>query len=217
MTILSGKPLLQIAPPTLPNPDGQYTALWQEQYNNILRLYFQRLSAFQSAVISPQSGGASFFMPHATFFSDVDQTLASADTATLVSFGAVNSFSEVLGVNINGVADTDIEVDFTGMYKVEVNLQVRSTTAASKDITVWLRKNSVDLPNSARRVTFNKTGGEEFTYSVNIDLQSSDTLQVVWAATSTDVILNYVAASAPYPAIPSAIISINHASNVLLE
>lgn len=218
MTLPTGKPLNQVASPALPQPVREgYSPIWQDQFNNILRLYFQQLNNTTNGLLSPQSGGASLFFPHGVFKSSSSQTLSAVDTATLVSFGTASSIAEVLGVSINGGANTDITVLYSGTYRVDVYLQMRSSTGASKDVTVWLRRNSIDVADSARRVTFNANATESFFYGITIELQAEDVLQVIWAANDTNVILEYTAASTPYPAIPSAILSVNHASNVLLD
>jgi len=119
-------------------------------------------------------------------------------------------------MSLNGGSNTELTVDYAGVYQINVNLQVRSTTASAKNVYVWLQKNGVDVANSARRVTLTINGGTPFFYGINIELGAGDVLKVIWGADSTNATLNYVAASSPYPAIPSAILSVTHVSNVLL-
>lgn len=213
----TGKPIRQVAPPALPQAPSAYSRTFQDQNNSVLRLYFNQLNNVANSLISPSSGGAALFLPHGSFRSDQDQTVSSINTATLMSFPEVFSASEVLGVHINGGANTDIQVDFNGVYHISINLQVGSANNTSKDITVWLRRNGTDIPNSGRRSTIGKTGGTVVSYSVTVELKETDVLQVVWATNNTGLSLSSTAASAPYPAIPSAIISITHQSNVRLD
>jgi hypothetical protein len=47
LIITSEEELNQIAPPALPQPTVQYSRQYQDQFNNVLRLYFNRITALQ--------------------------------------------------------------------------------------------------------------------------------------------------------------------------
>jgi hypothetical protein len=47
LIITSEEELNRIAPPALPQPTVQYSRQYQDQFNNVLRLYFNRITALQ--------------------------------------------------------------------------------------------------------------------------------------------------------------------------
>ena len=56
--------LTKVVPPNLPVAQMDYTRLYQEQLNNVLRLYFNRLNEDVNAVIG-LSGGRFLQFPYA--------------------------------------------------------------------------------------------------------------------------------------------------------
>lgn len=218
MTLKAGKPLNQVVAPMLPQPvRDAYSPVWQDQFNNVLRLYFNQLNNLANGLISVESGGAVFFKPHAVYYSSVTQTALAVNTAYPVSFENVFTDSTQLGIEINGGVHANITVLYPGVYQIMALLQVYSSTSTAKEITVWLRRDSVDIPYSAQRTTLAKTGYDQVTYIYNVELRADEVVSLMWATNDLNASLQSAAPSAPYPGIPSATISITHTSNVLLE
>ena len=56
MATVVTKALQQIQQPALPLPPAEYNKLYQDQYNNVLRLYFNRLTNAMNAVTGEYAG-----------------------------------------------------------------------------------------------------------------------------------------------------------------
>jgi hypothetical protein len=103
--------LLSPAPPNLPLADNDYTRHYQDQLNNVLRLYFTQLRNVTEQLVGP-NGGQFIDCPNGLFFDTVDQTFALANTAYPVVFNQtylnnavalVPGSTSRIGVSIPGV------------------------------------------------------------------------------------------------------------------
>jgi len=201
--------------PALPQATVEYQRQYQDQLNNVLRIYFNQLDNATNAITSDLAGGSLLYFPHGAFVSTTSQTMPTADSARLISFPDTLAGTEIIGMSV--VNGNRVLFEYAGAYQISVNLHVRSTSAADKDVTVWLRKNGVDIPNSARRETLRGVGSSIIEYTLSVELAALSYIEVVWAANNSNVELTATAANAPYPAVPSAIVNIEQKSNVLLE
>jgi len=86
--ITSETELSKIAAPNLPLATREYSPLYIDQLNNVLRLYFNRLDNLL-AQLQTSSGGAGIRLPYGAFSSDQDQT-TTANTATLMTLNTTD-------------------------------------------------------------------------------------------------------------------------------
>ena len=141
-------------------------------------------------------------LDYGTFSSTVTQTLGAINTATAIT---LNTTSLSNGVTIGSPASR-LVVAQTGFYQINVSLQLTSSSASSKNIYFWLRKNGVDVANTTNAITNDINNGFISTALVrDISLQANDYVEIYWAADSTDVSLSAIAASSFAPAAPSVI------------
>ncbi len=135
--------------------------------------------------------------------STVDQT-GSTSAATAVTFNTNTS-----GTGINVLTNTQITFTEAGTYMVAPNLQFRNTDAADNDVTIWLRKNGTNLANSATIVTVPKAGDGGTTFFQILfyeTVTAGQYIEIMWLPENVAVTLDYTAAGAIAPAIPSAIV-----------
>lgn len=215
--------------PSLPVPTFDYSQKQQDQFQNALRLYFNRVDDFLAALSTP-AGGSGVAFPHIAASDSTDQYAGGNDTPTVVAW---NTLDSGLGWTLN--APGSATADFAGVYKITYSAQLANTANAAHDAVFWLKINTgsglVDVPNSATIFTLpaRKSAGvpafvaaySEITFSVN----SGDVVELWWA---TDLAYNPVgpvdgvyifhdaAQTVPYarPAIPSVIGSITFVSAV---
>jgi hypothetical protein len=96
-----------------------------------------------------------------------------------------------------------------GLYDIQYNLQLVSTNAAAKDVWVWARKNGLDIPLSARRVSITGNGVETvLAGNFFVSMVFNDRFEIYWAADSTSVRLDAPPSTTFAPAIPSVRISV---------
>lgn len=135
--------------------------------------------------------------------STVDQT-GNVSAATAVTFNSGTS-----GTGINIVTSTQITFTDAGTYMIAPNLQFKNTDTVDNDVTVWLRKNGTNIANSATIITVPKAadGGNAFFQILYYDtVTAGQYIEVMWLPENVAVTIDYTAAGAIAPAIPSAIV-----------
>lgn len=204
------------APPALPNgPDGQYSRQYQDQLNQILRLYFNQLNGVLSSLSGPR--GAKYInAPYAAIQRTTDKSFA-ANTATQITFDQ-NDF-------LNGCSNdgTDgISVDQAGIYNYQFSVQFRNSDTQIHGAWVWLRINGVDAPGTGSKFDVSSKHGGVDGFVIGacnfyVQLETGDTVEM-WAAVD-DVAVTFDAESAqtsPFamPAIPSVVATLSFVSSV---
>jgi hypothetical protein len=142
---------------------------------------------------------------YGTFASSADQTLATPDTATAITFNTTDISHNVA----IGSPTSRLVVDEAGLYQVAISAQLTSGSGSAKNIFIWLDKNGSNVPNSTRTVTLS-ANSQFFPFSTTYDisLAATDYVRVMWASSNTNVTLDAIAASAFAPAAPSVIVSV---------
>ncbi len=163
---------------------------------------YNRLFLPVSLVVSKRSKYPSY---HGRFYSTTSQS-TSTNTPTLINF---NRIEESLGFHLaNG---TELVVENTGTYYLHFRLQLSSTTASTQTINSWYRLNGSDVPYSANEYTLSGNGLALIARHEMLDLNTNDYIQIVWAASSSNVSLtSQPAQTAPFtmPSVPSMALSI---------
>lgn len=138
------------------------------------------------------------------------QALSTVDqTGNIAAATAITFNSGTTGTGINITSNSRITFTDAGTYMIAPSLQFRNTDSQDHDVTVWFRKNGTDIPNSATVVTVAKTGdgGAAFFQIVFYEtVTAGQYIEVMWLPEDIDITLDYVAAGAIAPAIPSAIV-----------
>ena len=192
-----------VVAPALPVAPPDYETGFFNRLSNILRLYFNRLDSIINALLDV-NGGAFLSSPYGAFAQASVQTFAAANTPYVV---VLNTTQGAGGVSLSS---NRINFEIDGIYNVIYNMQFTNSDTVEQDCTVWLRKNSVDLPNSAAYFTIGKRHGSvdgttDQTGHFGFLAVAGDYIEIVAAVTSTTVSLYYEPAQvAPYahPSVP---------------
>jgi hypothetical protein len=103
---------------------------------------------------------------------------------------------------------------------VQFSVQFANTDTQIHDADIWMRKNGSDLTNSNSQFSIpNSHGGTDghliAALNLFVDLAANDYVELMWAAASTQVKLEYIGtqSSPTRPATPSAIVTIQHISD----
>lgn len=140
------------------------------------------------------------------FSATTDQLVAVVNTAYPVTF---NSTSITNGVTLTGSPTTRVTVPASGLYRVQVNMQIASTSSSAKSFWCWFRKNGVDIPNSARITTSNINNGfVSMTHDCTVSLAANEYIEVMYAGDDTNIFLDSTAATAFAPASPAVQVTI---------
>ena len=141
-------------------------------------------------------------------YSTVDQTNPTANAENLMIFGTTG-ISNGISIVTNGTALTRITMSNAGLYNIQFSAQLSQTSGGSANSFIWLKKNGANVDNTAgdTRVAGN---GDRIMAAWNyvVSAAAGDYYELAWAATDTSVILDYIAASAPVPAVPSVILTV---------
>lgn len=141
-------------------------------------------------------------LSYGTFSSTADQTLAAINTATPVTYTTTEISN---GVTIGSPASRLVIAD-SGFYHIAVSAQLTSSSSSAKNIFFWLSKNGTAIPDTTRAITLSDNASyTPFSSTYDLSLLSTDYIQVMWAADSTAITLDAVAASGFAPTAPSII------------
>ena len=176
----------QVASPNLPLAPIDYDSRYQEQLNNVLRLYFNRLDAILDQL-------KTFSVPYGAFSSDQDQT-AVANTATLMTLNTTD-FSN--GVSI---ATSKITVATAGIYNLQFSAQFQNTDTSFQDVYIWLKQSGVDIPGSTGFVSIpNRHAGTDghtiVGWNYFLSMTAGQYIEIYWSVPNVAVSIQHLAAS----------------------
>lgn len=144
-------------------------------------------------------------LDYGSFDATTDKTLAAIDTATAITLDNTLSANGVT----RGTPTSRMVVAQAGFYTVSASLQLTSGSLSPKNVYFWLRKNGSDVADSARAITVDiNTGYVPIALNYTVSLQAADYVELYWAADSTAVTLDALAASAFAPAAPSVLVAV---------
>ena len=184
--------IINPAVPNLPLGTEQYERRYQDQFTNILRLYFNQLRNSLSELFS-NDGGKYISYPYGAFSSDQDQT-ATANTATLMTFNTTD-FANSVRIN-----DSKITVTGPGIYNLQFSAQFQNTDTAFQDVYIWLRQNDVDIPGSTGFVSIpNRHAGTDghsiVGWNYFLSMNANDYVQIYWSVPNTAITIQHLNAS----------------------
>lgn len=145
---------------------------------------------------------------YASFSDTTDQTANVANTAYEVRFNTTDIASGHYLRN-----NTEIVCNTAGVFNYQFSLQFVSTSSSVHDAYIWIRKNNVDVPNTATIITFssNKQYGVA-AWNYFVDMEPGDHIHLMWAASDARVSIVAPPATAFCPAVPSAIMTVSQVS-----
>jgi hypothetical protein len=178
--------------PNLPLAPNEYDRQFQDQFENILRLYFNQLDSAFGALLGP-TGAKYLKFPYGAFSSDQDQT-ATANTATLMTLNTTDFANEV------SISSSEITVVNAGIYNLQFSAQFQNTDTAFQDVYIWLRQNGVDIPGSTGFVSVpNRHAGTDghaiVGWNYFLNMAAGDHIEIYWSVPNAAVSIQHLAAS----------------------
>lgn len=144
---------------------------------------------------------------YGAFVSTQDQTIGTVGTPQAVTFNTTNISR---GVSV-GSPNSRIYVTKQGVYNFQFSLQIDKTSGGKGTIWVWPRVNGVDIADSASVVTIKDNDSETVpAWNFVLALNAGDYFELMWDVDTADLRLEYFAASATVPEIPSAILTVTN-------
>jgi hypothetical protein len=142
---------------------------------------------------------------YGVFTKTTDQTPAVINTEYLLTFDNTQISN---GVTIGGTT-SQIIVPESGLYQFDATVQLTSGSSSAKNIWVWWKKNGTAIANSARLVTSDVNNGYiPIALNETVSLSANEYVELAFAADSTNVTVDSVAATAFAPAAPAVVLSV---------
>lgn len=142
---------------------------------------------------------------YGSFYDTTTQTAAAINTAYAMTF---NTTDLSVGVT-RGSPTSRIYVDRPNVYNVQFSAQLDKTAGGDALIWIWLRKNGVDVPDSAGQVRVQGNNSELLAaWNYLVQLNAGDYIEIMWEVDDTSIQLLYDTATAVHPAVPSVILTV---------
>jgi hypothetical protein len=186
--------IINPAVPNLPLGTDEYERRYQDQFTNILRLYFNQLRNSLADLLS-NAGGRYISFPYGAFSSYTSQS-TTANTATLLTLSNTD-FSNSVSLQTG----SKMTVENAGIYNLQFSVQVQNLDNAPQDVYIWLRQNGTDIVGSTGVVGLlaRKNPGDPSHdikgWNYFLSMNANDYVQIYWSTTDLDVTLPTYAAS----------------------
>jgi len=189
--------IINPAPPNLPLGTDTYERRYQDQFTNVLRLYFNQL---QNALteLTGNAGGKYLAFPYGAFSSYTSQS-TTANTATLLTLSNTD-FANAVSLQTG----SKITVENAGVYNLQFSVQVQNLDNAPQDMYIWLRQNGTDIVGSTGVLGLpaRKNPGDPSHdikgWNYFLSMNAGDYVQIYWSPTiATFTIPTYAASGTP--------------------
>ena len=206
--------LSPVSPPALPLAREQYDRPYQDQLNNVLRLYFEKLTSNVNNVTNA-TGGRHLQFPYAAIQRTTDKTF-TANTATQITFDQNDYLNGCTNDGTDGIT-----VNYNGLYNYQFSVQLKNTDTQIHSAWIWLRVNNVDVPGTGSKFDVISSHGGTPGYVIAacnfyVDAVAGDTIEMWAAVNNTAVTFEAEAAqTSPFamPSIPSVVATLTFVSS----
>ena len=141
---------------------------------------------------------------YGNFFDTTTQTVIGINTYQPVRLNTTDLSNQVSIAN-----SSHIVVANSGVYNIQFSLQIDKTQGSQAHIYIWLKKNGVDVSNSASEVSVQGTLSETIAaWNFVVASNANDYYELMWSATDIHIRLKAVSANGVVPEIPSVIVSV---------
>ena len=142
---------------------------------------------------------------YGSFYDTTTQTAAAINTAYAMTF---NTTDLSVGVT-RGSPTSRIYVDRPNVYNIQFSAQLDKTSGGVGLVWIWLRKNGVNVPDSAGQIRIQGNDAEVVAgWNYIIQLNAGDYIELMWEVDDTSVQILYDPATAVHPAVPSVILTV---------
>lgn len=215
--------ILPTIAPRLPAATTDYTQQYQDQFTNILRLYFNGIDTTFGGILGDtrsgnqqHPGGAYLAFPYAAVQRTTDKTF-TANTATLITFDQTDFINDCTNNTSDG-----IHVNAAGIYNYQFSTQFRNTDSQIHSAWIWLRQNGVDIAGTGSKFDIVSSHGGVDGFVIGaanfyVKLQAGDHVEMWGAVSNTAVSFDATAAQvSPFamPSIPSVVATLSFVSRL---
>ena len=173
-----------------------------------------RISADSKIIVIPYSTAAfADSAPYGEFQDDTDQAAASTTVAYPMKLNTTDYSNGVFVSNTSRINVSDY-----GIYNLQYSAQFTNTDSQEQDISIWFRKNGVNIPKSNSEYMIGPRHGSlvdgRLITALNffIEMNAGDYVEVVWSTTNISVSMQNIPAqtSPTRPVTPSLILTMQY-------
>lgn len=195
MSIIRG-----IATPNLPIAPRNYEQRYQDQLNNVLKLFFNSVTSEINAPVG-----------HASYYDTTTQTNPVADAVNLFTYDSIVSEFQIR----RGSPTSSIFIASTGIYNIQFSAQLDKTGGGASDVYIWPRVNGQNVPYSATKIVIDGPNNEVVpAWNFLLDLKAGDYFELAWQSPDTTVVILAEPESGNIPGIPSIILTMTYVSRL---
>lgn len=138
------------------------------------------------------------------WYSTQTQSMTTVNTPKRITCNATGMASGF--TNDNGL----ITAQNTGQYNFQFSLQITSSNSAAAYYYIWYRKNGVDVPNSATKLSISSNSVVLApAWNFPVSMQANDTFELMWACGSLNVSISALPQTSFCPATPAVRMTVN--------
>lgn len=180
-------------------------SLSAESASALLSQYAQLATDVQALALAPANTPQLERLRYGSFYDTTDQAATVINTAYAMTF---NSTDISRGVYI-GSPTSRIYVDTANVYNIQFSAQLINTAGGAHDVWIWLRKNGMDVANSATALRIEGNNTQDVAaWNFLLEMNAGDYFELMWEVSDIAVTLQHDTASAVHPAIPSVILTV---------
>jgi hypothetical protein len=207
------------------------TASWATTASYALNGGVTRLIAGPNITLSPTTGlgqvtisstgggggtGNTATGSYGSFYSTITQTNPVGNVPRSMSFNTTDISN---GVSISGSTNpfnTYIKTENAGVYDIQFSAQLDKTDSGTDEILIWLRKNGIDLTDTATTISLVGNNAKNVAaWNFFVNSAANDYYQLIWYSPDTSVRLLAEVAGGGHPGIPSVILTVNRVDQFL--
>lgn len=141
---------------------------------------------------------------YGSFFDTTTQTAVGVNTYQAIALNTTDISNQVSIAN-----SSHIVVANSGVYNIQFSLQIDKSQGSLAHVYIWLRKNGVNVPNSAGEVAVQGTSSETVTaWNYVVSADANDHYELMWSTTDIHTQILARSVNGVVPAIPSAIVTV---------
>lgn len=187
---------MRVGKTRLPIPPVGYDQEWGSQ---LIRAIDQNLDTAFSGI----DNAIAVTGYYGSFYSTQTQNAAVALTPYAMTLNNTAGANQIAVTN-----NSRVTFNNRGVYNIQFSVQIDQASGSNHFIWIWLRKNGVDIPDSAGKVSLQGNKSELVpSWNFIVNVLAGDYVQIMWAVEDTAVELLYEPATAFCPAIPSVIVT----------
>ena len=141
---------------------------------------------------------------YGSFYDTTTQNVVGVNTYQPVTINTTDISNQVSIAN-----SSHIVVANSGIYNIQFSLQIDKSQGSLAHVYIWLKKNGVDVPNSAGEIAVQGTASEAIAaWNYVVSAAANDYYELMWSSTDIHVEIKARNASGVVPAIPSIILTV---------